>query len=119
MLVMNRRPNIGERQENPFHRVRLNIVVAQDRIESLLVVSLQGPLRDADCLAGESGDFVDLGFGRTTIATTSRRRMAMVSPLVGITASLRTMPRSVAWSSIALALAAKSATWTSLMWMRG
>ena len=31
----------------------------------------------------------------TTKATTSRRRMAMVSPLVGITASLRTIPRSV------------------------
>ena len=61
---MNRRAEFGEREEDPFHRIRRNIVVAQDRIESLLVVFLQGSLRDADGLAGEAWDFVDRGFGR-------------------------------------------------------
>jgi hypothetical protein len=41
-----------------------NIVIAQDRIKCLLVVSLQGPFRDADGLAGDAWDFVDRGFGR-------------------------------------------------------
>ena len=48
LLVMNRRPYFSERQENSLHRTRRNIVIAQDRIEGLLVLILQGPLRDAD-----------------------------------------------------------------------
>src|ERR1700730_17768174 len=54
LLAMNCRPDFSERQESPFHRTRRNIVIAQDRIEGLLVVSLQGPLRDADGLAGDA-----------------------------------------------------------------
>jgi len=54
LLVMNRRPDFGERQEDSFYGCRRNIVIAQDRIEGLLVVSLQGPLRDADGPAGEA-----------------------------------------------------------------
>src|ERR1700730_11331902 len=50
----NRRPDFGERQEDSFYGCRRDIVIAQDRIEGLLVVSLQGSLRDADGLAGEA-----------------------------------------------------------------
>jgi hypothetical protein len=57
---------------------------------------LQGTLRDADGLAGEVWDLVDRGFCRHDESDDIRRRMTMVAPLDGITASLRTMPRSVA-----------------------
>jgi hypothetical protein len=63
MFVMNRRPDFGERQEEPLYGVRRNIVIAQNRVEGLFVVSLQGSLRDADGPAGEGRDLVDRGFG--------------------------------------------------------